>query len=207
MLIAIIKYGMGNITSVQKALNALGYHSIVTDVHDEIRQADFIVLPGVGSFEVGMDNLNRSGLTKLLTQEVIENKKPFLGICLGMQLLATSGNEPLPCPGLGWIDGDVVRIEINQKLKIPHLGWDDVRNLKGPSSFYQEFDGLDYYFIHSYHFLAKNSEDVTMEAFYGIPIAASLQKNNIYAVQFHPEKSQEAGMKLLKKIIDQYVKV
>lgn len=204
MTIAIIKYGMGNVASVQKSLTKLGYHSVITDDHEEIKQADFILLPGVGSFNSGMENLNKLGLVDLLTQEVVVKKKPFLGVCLGMQLLATYGNEPCRGLGLGWIDGEVIKIETEQKLRIPHLGWNNVHVTGNRADFYQEFDDLDYYFIHSYHFVPKNREDVVLEATYDIPIAATLQKDNIYAMQFHPEKSQEAGMNLLKKIIDQY---
>jgi glutamine amidotransferase len=204
MTIAIIKYGMGNVASVQKTLKRLGYCSVITDNHEEIRKSDFILLPGVGSFKAGMENLQKLGLVQLLTREVIGKNKPFLGICLGMQLLATYGYEPSKTPGLNWIEGEVVKIESSQKLRIPHLGWNDVESSGNKSSFYNEFSGLDYYFIHSYHFIAKNQDDVVLRVTYDTPMVAALQKNNIYAMQFHPEKSQDAGMELLKKIIDQY---
>ncbi len=204
MTIAIIKYGMGNVASVQKALKKLGYSSIITDNHEEIQKADFVILPGVGSFDLGMKNLQNLGLVDLLTQEVVIKKKPFLGICLGMQLLATYGNEPCRGSGLGWINGEVVKIITEKKLRIPHLGWNNIRATKNRHNFYQEFDNLDYYFIHSYHFVAKDEKDIVLEVIYDGPMVAALQKDNIYATQFHPEKSQEAGMKLLKKIIDQY---
>jgi len=202
MKIAIIKYGMGNVSSVQKALKKLGYQSVITDDHNEIRQSDFIVLPGVGSFRTGMENLHKSGLVELLTQEVIENRKPFIGICLGMQLLATFGNEPSRCVGLGWIKGEIIKIE--SKLHIPHLGWNNVQVTKNKTDFYQEFDGFDYYFIHSYHFVVKDRKDAVLLATYDFPLTVALQKDNIYGMQFHPEKSQDAGMSLLKKIINQY---
>jgi len=204
MNIAIIKYGMGNATSVQKTLKKLGYLSVITEDHKEIEQSDFIILPGVGSFAAGMENLHKSGLANLLTREVVFKKKPFMGICLGMQLLATYGNEPYKCLGLGWIDGEVIKIESSQNLRIPHLGWDNVEVTENNSNFYKEFDNLDYYFIHSYHFLVKNQKDVVLKVTYDISMVAAIQKDNIYAMQFHPEKSQDAGMKLLKKIIDQY---
>lgn len=204
MMIAIIKYGMGNVASVQKSLKKLGYSSIITNNHEEIKKSDFIILPGVGSFDSGMKNLQKLGLVDLLTQEVVVKKKPFLGICLGMQLLAFRGYEPYEGAGLGWIEGEVIKIELEQKLRIPHLGWDNVRTTNNQLSFYEEFSNLDYYFIHSYHFVAENQSDVVLKIEYGIPLVAALQKDNIYGVQFHPEKSQAAGMKLLKKIIDQY---
>jgi len=202
MKIAIIKYGMGNVSSVQKSLKKLGYQSVVTDDHDEIKKADFIILPGVGSFQAGMENLRKSGLADLLTQEVVAKRKPFIGICLGMQLLAAYGNEPCHESGLGWIDGEVIKIK--SRLRIPHLGWNNVRATGNGSDFYKEFDDLDYYFIHSYHFVAKDQKDVSLMVTYDFPMVAALQKDNIYAMQFHPEKSQEPGMNLLKKIIDQY---
>lgn len=206
MMIAIVKYGMGNVSSVQKALKKMGYDSIITDNPEEIRQSNIILLPGVGSFQKGMENLHESGLVDLLTEEVVKNKKPFIGICLGMQLIATSGNEPIPVKGLGWIDGEVVKIESPNGLRVPHLGWNTIKTAMG-DKFYREFNNLDYYFIHSYHFRATNPEDVTMTVIYDGDLVAGLQKDNIYAMQFHPEKSQEVGMRLLKKIIHHHVKV
>lgn len=202
MKIAIIKYGMGNVASVQKSLKKLGYDSIITDAYEEIKKSDFIILPGVGSFKAGMENLQKAGLIDLLTQEVVIKKKPFLGICLGMQLLATFGNEPCKCDGLGWIDGEVVKIE--SKLRIPHLGWNNVQVADNNLDFYQEFDSLDYYFIHSYHFVVENQKNIVLNVIYSESMVAALQRENIYAMQFHPEKSQDAGMRILKKIIDQY---
>lgn len=204
MKIAIVKYGMGNAASVQKALNKLGYESVITNNHSEIQKSDFIILPGVGSFGKAMDNLRKLKLVDLLTQEVIKKKKPFLGICLGMQLLATYGNEPVKVKGLGWISGEVVEIKTTKKLRIPHLGWNNVQITNNRQNFYKEFDGADYYFVHSYHFKVKDEKDIILKVKYDKPIVAGLQKDNIYAVQFHPEKSQNMGMGLLKKIIDQY---
>jgi imidazole glycerol-phosphate synthase subunit HisH len=206
MRIAIIKYGMGNIASVEKSLKKLGYSSILTDDHNVIQQSDFIILPGVGSFQKGMENLHKSGLVDLLTDEVVNKKKPFLGICLGMQLLATQGTEPNEITGLGWINGEVVKIEPQKKLRVPHLGWNNVYT-EEKAEFYQEFNGSDFYFIHSYHFKVQDQDNVVLRVMYDEPLVAALQKGNIYAVQFHPEKSQEAGMRLLKKIIDNYAEM
>lgn len=195
---------MGNVASVQKTLKKLKFDCIITNDQYEIEQADFILLPGVGSFKKGMENLRESGLVDLLTKEVIVKKKPFLGICLGMQLLATFGNEPEREKGLGWIEGEVVKIELQQKFRIPHMGWNDVKYVSTAPDIFKEFDGQDYYFIHGYHFIAANPTDITLKVEYDIPMVAALQKENIYAMQFHPEKSQEAGIGLLKKIINQY---
>lgn len=206
MKIAIVKYGMGNVASVQKVLKKLGYESIITNDHDELKLADFILLPGVGSFKKGMENLHESGLVDILTEEVMIQKKPFLGICLGMQLIATHGNEPEPVNGLGWIDGEVIKIESENGLRIPHLGWNTIKT-NSDDDFYSQFNNLDYYFIHSYHFNATRPEDVKIKVIYDGDLVAGLQKDNIYAMQFHPEKSQEVGMMLIKKILDKYAKV
>lgn len=201
MTIAIVKYGMGNVASVQKAINKLGYISIITNNHDEIKKSDLILLPGVGSFKKGMENLREFGLVDLLTEEVLVNKKPFLGICLGMQLLALTGTEPEVVNGLGWIDGEVVKIESSKTLRVPHLGWNSVSSIS-KDGFYSEFNGQDYYFIHSYHFRVANKNEVVLTVPYDLDLVAAVQKDNIFAMQFHPEKSQDAGMKLLKKIIE-----
>lgn len=203
MTIAIIKYGMGNVASVQKVLKKLGYTSIITENHSEIKKADLILLPGVGSFKKGMENLNNSGLVDLLTTEVLINKKPFIGICLGMQLVATYGNEPEKVAGLGWIDGEVIKIESSKGLRVPHLGWNTIK-VTNDKELYSSFNNKDYYFIHSYHFKAKNKSEITFTVNYDDDLVAALQKDNMYVMQFHPEKSQEAGMNLLNKIIDQY---
>lgn len=203
MTIAIIKYGMGNLSSVQKVLKKMGYKSIITNNPQEIADADFILLPGVGSFKKGMENLKESGLKEILTKEVIENKKPFIGICLGMQLVASFGAEPERVEGLGWIEGEVVKIESKKGLRVPHLGWNSVKvNLS--NSFYKEFNDTDFYFIHSYHFKTTETDNVTMYVNYETDLVAAIEKENINVMQFHPEKSQEVGIKLLQKIINKY---
>lgn len=204
MTIVIVNYGMGNVASVHKALKKLGYNSIITNDHDIIKKADLIILPGVGSFKKGMENLKNSNLIQLLNEEVIEKGKPFLGICLGMQLLATFGNEPERVEGLGWIDGEVVKIKTIKKLRVPHLGWNSLKIKEDKTGFYSDFNNQDCYFIHSYHFKVSNPKEITYTVAYENEMVAAVQKNNIYAMQFHPEKSQEVGMNLLKKILEQY---
>lgn len=206
MVIAIIKYGMGNLNSVQKVLNKMGYKNIVTDNPQEIEEADIILLPGVGSFKKGMENLRISGLKDLLTKEVIHNKKPFIGICLGMQLVASYGTEPDRVEGLDWINGEVVKIESYTGLRIPHLGWNSV-SINSSDSFYSEFENEVFYFIHSYHFKTTETDFVTMYVNYEDDLVAAIEKENINVMQFHPEKSQGVGIKLLKKIINKYVEV
>lgn len=203
MTVAIIKYGMGNVASVQKALARLNYKSIVTDDKDALRQADVLLLPGVGSFKKGMENLKNAGLIEVLTDEVIYKKKPFIGICLGMQLIASNGSEPEKINGLGWIEGEVIKFQENEKRRIPHLGWNTVTVTKENAT-YEQANGQDFYFIHSYHFKAKNEKDVSLIVNYGEDIVAGVAKENIHAMQFHPEKSQKTGMHLLKTILESY---
>jgi glutamine amidotransferase len=200
MNVAIIDYGMGNVASVEKALTFLGVSSIVTNDFSKIQSSDCIVLPGVGAFNQGMNNLNRLGLVKVLNSEIIDKKKPFLGICLGMQLLATKGNEPEPCSGLGWIDGEVLKIN-DENLPLPHLGWNNL--LVNKESFLSVFDKKDFYFIHSYHFKVSNPLNVIATVDYGESYVAAVKKENIFATQFHPEKSQTAGLELLKLFFSQ----
>lgn len=205
MTIAIIKYGMGNVASVQKVLKKLGYNSIITNNAEDIRNADLILLPGVGSFKKGMENLKQYGLIEVLNEEVLNKKKPFIGICLGMQLLATYGNEPTKVKGLNFIKGEVIKINSPKNLRVPHLGWNSVNVVSNQKSeLYKPFNKQDFYFIHSYHFKAEAIEDVCITVNYDLAMVAGLQKDNIYAMQFHPEKSQEVGLLLLKTIIDQY---
>jgi len=201
MKVAIINYGMGNVASVDKAIRNLGYESLITNDSKEINDSDCIILPGVGAFAQGMENLNKLGLTELLNIEVIQNKKPFLGICLGMQLIATKGFEPHPTKGLGWIEGEVIKINEPNK-SIPHLGWNEI-TVKN-NSFLNEFDQKDFYFIHSYHFSVKKSEDIAATVNYGNTFVAAIQKENIFATQFHPEKSQSSGLSLIRMFLNLY---
>ena len=191
---------MGNLASVLKAVKSLKKEAIITSDKKEIQDASLIILPGVGSFEQGMKNLKERGLIELLNEEVLQNKKPFLGICLGMQLIMEQGNEPMPCIGLGWIKGRVEAIK-NTHLPVPHLGWNKIYY----SGEENQKDTLlnNYYFIHSYHVLP---DEVVVCAYvdYEFKIVASIQKENIYATQFHPEKSQNAGLSLLKTYIESH---
>lgn len=198
-MVAIIDYGMGNVASVQKALNFLKIKNIITNEHGLIKKSSVIILPGVGSFAQGMENLNQRNLVELLTDEVLIKKKPFLGICLGMQLIMTSGNEPYECQGLGWIEGEVKRLEL-LNLKIPHMGWNNIQVIN--NKYYDKLDNSDFYFIHSYHAKISNVLDISATVNYGFDIVASVQKDNIFATQFHPEKSQAAGLLLLKNFFE-----
>lgn len=197
-MISIVDYGMGNLASVEKALNHLGFSTNITNNHDEIRSSNSIILPGVGSFQQGMENLKRKKLDELLTEEVIINKKPFLGICLGMQLILEFGSEPQKCKGLGWIEGEVVKMNNNQR-PVPHLGWNKIY---APNDNNVNDDlNNNFYFIHSYH-AVPNEAVIDTLTMYEFEMVASIRKENIFATQFHPEKSQKAGLELLKKYFE-----
>lgn len=201
MKTAIIDYGMGNVASVQKALNYLKIENIITCNHREIEDADAIILPGVGAFKQGMDNLNLYNLIPVLSEQVLVKQKPFMGFCLGMQLLATTGTEVINCNGLGWIAGTVKKIE-EPKKRIPHLGWNDIAVTK--QGFLTAVDQKDFYFIHSYHFDVDDKENIAATVNYGKNYVAAIQYKNIFATQFHPEKSQDAGLTLLSGIYKYY---
>jgi glutamine amidotransferase len=198
-MVAIIDYGMGNVASVQKALSFLNVKCVITDEHSVIKNSSVILLPGVGSFAQGMENLNQRNLSNLLTDEVLIRQKPFLGICLGMQLIMENGNEPYECKGLGWIEGEVKKFELLD-LNIPHMGWNNIQVLN--NKYYNNLDNCDFYFIHSYHVKPKNCQDIAATVNYGFDVVASVQKDNIFATQFHPEKSQDAGLSLLRTFFE-----
>ena len=198
-MIAVIDYGMGNIRSITNAFNAIGAKVSVTNQPDLIADADKLVLPGVGAFGNGIDGLRNLGLIDCLTQAVIENRKPILGICLGMQLFADEGEEFGIHAGLGWIAGRVRKLPTDQKgLKVPHVGWTDI-TVNCVEPLYQDVNDVSvFYFVHSYYFDAVDKNNVSASFPYGIEIAASIQHENIFGVQFHPEKSQRSGLKILE---------
>lgn len=202
--VAIIDYDMGNLRSVQKAFEKIGVGAIVTQKVGEIAQAEKIVLPGVGAFGDGMMHLQRLGLVDLLYHLVLEQRRHFLGICLGMQLLAKGSQESAGVAGLGWVDADVKKFNFSQNslgLKVPHVGWNNLCFRKNSLLFQDIPNDSDFYFVHSYHFEAIDSV-VTGTTDYGGCFAASIQVNdNIHAVQFHPEKSQVVGLKLLDNFV------
>jgi glutamine amidotransferase len=198
-MVSIIDYGMGNVASVQKALNFLNIKSIITNEHSVIKDSTIILLPGVGSFAQGMENLNERNLVDLLTEEVKIKQKPFLGICLGMQLIMEDGNEPYECKGLGWVEGEVKKFELLD-LNIPHMGWNNIQILN--NKYYNNLENTDFYFIHSFHVKTTNDQDIAATVNYGFDVVASIQKDNIFATQFHPEKSQAAGLSVLKNFFE-----
>jgi len=195
---------MGNLRSVQKAFEKVGCNAMITNNIDTIKNADKIVLPGVGAFRDGMKHLKELGLIDILNQEVIENKKPFLGICLGMQLIAKKSYEHGETDGLGWIDAEVIKFDFSsqsKKLKIPHVGWNNICYKNENRLFRDIANSSDFYFVHSYHF-QSNEDVVTSTTDYGFDFVSSVNKDNIYAIQFHPEKSQVYGLKIIENFIN-----
>lgn len=193
-MIAIVDYGMGNLRSVQKAFEYLGYDAAITDQGKALENASHIVLPGVGAFRDAIAALKAKDLDGMIKKEVAEGK-PFLGICLGMQMLFDRSSEDGEYEGLGLIGGEVVRFDTD--LKIPHIGWNTLYYNKRTAL----FDGIDdnyFYFVHSYHAAKVANEDIETTCVYGYEFVASVNRDNIWGVQFHPEKSGDTGLKVLK---------
>ena len=199
--IMIIDYGMGNLASVANALEFLSYVPIVSSKKEDILNADAFILPGVGGFPEAIKRFNEIGIKEELNIQVLNKGKPFLGICLGMQLIALDSIEYGLHNGLGWINGHVVRLEGNGSLKIPHVGWNNIQIRNKHPLFANIDQGGTYYFDHSYH-LKCDSACVIATCSYGEDIVVAIQKGNIFAAQFHPEKSQVNGLKFLRNFLN-----
>lgn len=202
-MIVVIDYGMGNLHSATKAFEHLGADVLLSGKPEDLRTADKLVLPGVGAFGDGMENLNRLGLAKAMREEVLVKKKPLLGICLGMQLLAKDSEELGMHEGLGFVDAHVRKIDTcGQNLKLPHVGWNNVAIKPGARLFAKVSADPTFYFVHTFAVKCNNPDDVAATCTYGQEFAAALQHENIYAMQFHPEKSQKDGLRVLQNFID-----
>lgn len=200
-MVAIIDYDAGNIKSVEKAIQALGKEVVITREKDQILEADHVILPGVGSFGDAMAKLNQYGLVDVI-KEVVDKQTPFLGICLGLQLLFDSSEESPGILGLGILKGKIKKIPSEYGLKIPHIGWNSL-SYPNQGSLYQGICENSYvYFVHSYYLEAEDKEIVVAAAEYGCTIHASVEKNNIYACQFHPEKSSSVGLRILENFLN-----
>lgn len=195
--IVIIDYGVGNVRSVANALAWLGYDFIVSRDQRDIRQASSLILPGVGAFAEGMNNLQKFNLIGPLNEAVQVKQKPLLGICLGMQLLADSSEEGGIHRGLGWIKGQVVKFLEAKTPRIPHVGWNTLQVIKTDPLFGRTSADANYYFDHSYYFQCP-PKNILASCRYGVEFAAAVGQGNVYGVQFHPEKSQASGLKLLR---------
>lgn len=199
-MIAIIDYGMGNLRSVQKAFETVGASAKITNNPAEILSASATVLPGVGAFGDCMNNLRNLNLVDVV-HKAIQSGKPFLGICLGLQLLFDQSEEFGPVQGLGVLRGKVIRFSVSGEpsLKIPHMGWNSVKVLKHTPFFEAIPDDSYFYFVHSYYVLPDDPTVVSTTTSYGVDFVSGIQRDNIYAFQFHPEKSQSRGLALLRK--------
>lgn len=199
-LLGIVDYGMGNIQSVANAFVALGGAPSVVGKPEEIAECDQLVLPGVGAFASAMQVLDRRGLIEPLNQ-FVSTGKPLLGICLGMQLVARSSQEDGEHQGLGWIDAHVVSLPARELLKIPHMGWNSVHARKSHPLLNEFEDGSDVYFVHGYHAVCEDPDDVLLVCDYGIEFVAAYARGNVMGVQFHPEKSQTVGLRMLANFL------
>lgn len=196
-MIAILDYGIGNLKSIYNMFKKVGIDSIITSDIEEIKKADKYLLPGVGSFDHGINSLKKAPFFETLEKEVLQNKKPILGICLGMQLLTNSSEEGKE-KGLGWIDAQTIKFDLEDKsLSIPHMGWNKT-NPTNTKNIYHNLEENRFYFVHSYHVVCNDEKYILATANYGKKFTCSFYKDNIYGVQFHPEKSHKFGMQLFK---------
>jgi len=198
-MITIVNYGMGNLGSVQNMLMRIGVESEITSDEEVISKAEKLLLPGVGAFDAAMERINESGLKGILDKRVLQDKVPILGICLGMQIL-TNYSEEGTQKGLGWINAETKALvnNISAKIKIPHMGW-NVVDISNPCALTQNFSKeIRFYFVHSYFVKVENPFHSMMRCNYGIQFDAAIRNENIYGVQFHPEKSHKFGMQLLR---------
>ncbi len=200
-MVAVIDYDAGNIRSVEKAVAALGRQAVITRKPEEILSAEHVILPGVGAFGDAMEKLHKYDLVEVI-REAVDEKKPFLGICLGLQLLFESSEESEGVKGLGLLPGKIVRIPEGSDLKIPHIGWNSL-SYPNTGRLFQGIPEQSYvYFVHSYYLQAENEEIVKAATDYGVSIHASVEKDNLFACQFHPEKSSETGLRILKNFLE-----
>lgn len=202
-MIAVVDYGMGNVRSLFNALQYVGCDAIVTSEPEAIRRAERLILPGVGAFGDAVDALRARGLDELLDLAVRRDGKPMLGVCLGMQLLARSSTEHGTHIGLGWIDAEVTRFELSPGLKIPHVGWNEIEYRPDEPLFRGLKPGeRNFYFVHSFHMRCFRQADVIATCDYGGRFTAAVRHENVMATQFHPEKSQDNGLRVLENFVN-----
>ncbi len=213
MTIAVIDYKMGNLGSIMNMFLRLGIDAILTDDPAEIEGADKLILPGVGAFDRGMENLTKLGIIPLLNEKVVLKQTPILGLCLGMQLFVR-GSEEGQSPGLGWVDGYCVKFRFDHldgahvatnaynRLKVPHMGWNNLQPCKAHYLFEDLEQDARYYFVHSYHVRCDDPQDELAKSLYGVEFTSALQHAAVVGVQFHPEKSLRWGMQVLKRFAE-----
>ncbi len=205
-MIVIIDYKTGNLRSIQNMLKRIGYQSVISSDPGQIKDAEKLIFPGVGSFDYGMEQLEKAGIIDVLNQKVKTEKTPVLGICLGVQLF-TRGSDEGKKNGLGWFNASTVKFDASKfqdNQKIPHMGWSEIE-ISSKSRLFEGFIGNPrFYFVHSYHLYTQIQEEIAASASYGYPFTAAIEKDNMVGVQFHPEKSHKFGMQLLKNFIENY---
>lgn len=200
--VAIVDYGLCNLDSVARAVSECGGHPVVTSSRADLETSNRIILPGVGAFREAIRHLRSGGLEDVLNEQVIQNGIPFLGICLGMQLMATTGLEVEETPGLGWIPGCVRRLlPTARDPRVPHVGWNQVTPSRSSALFEGLPTGSDFYFVHSYHLVPVHAEHILAVTPYGGGVVSAVQRDWIWGVQFHPEKSLQAGFQLLRNFL------
>lgn len=198
-MITIIDYGLGNIKAFVNVYDRLNIPIKIAKTKPDLFDATKIILPGVGAFDYAMDQLNKSGMRDELENKVIRDKVPVIGICVGMQILAKSSEEG-NLPGLGWIDGEVLKFDINSipyKTRLPHMGWNSIKPINENTLLNGFNNESRFYFLHSYYFVCNNQQDIISTTQYGIDFSSAINHNNIFGIQFHPEKSHSNGVSLL----------
>lgn len=202
MSVLIVDYGMGNLLSVKRAFEECGADVFISDNPKDIVKAKQMVLPGVGTFKDGMDNLNKSGWSKVIRKATLKDKMPLLGICLGMQLLASKGYEGEKTLGLNIISGEVKKLVVtSEDERIPHVGWNEINKVNESILFDGIEDKTDFYFVHSYRFVCNNKSDIITTTPYCGGFVSSITFENIFGVQFHPEKSLPSGFKIIENFL------
>lgn len=200
-MIHVVDYGAGNLGSILNMLKRIGYEAVLTSDAEELKLATKIILPGVGHFDHGMKKLHESGLVNVLHHKVTQEKVPILGICLGAQMMC-NGSEEGSAPGLSWFDAEVKKFDMNLEIRVPHMGWNYVELKKQHPIVMNLPEVSKFYFVHSYHIVSNQKEDVLFETNYGYDFVSALQKENMFACQFHPEKSHKYGMQIFKNFVE-----
>ncbi len=201
MKICILDYGSGNVASVFNMLKFIEFDPEISNDKKKIRDASHVILPGVGSYNSGMEKIKRKLPIDCLENEILKKGKPFLGICLGMQVLSTVGYEFGKYQGLNWVEGEVKELDVKKSI-LPHVGWNEVNAESKNNILFNNIDNDEnFYFVHSYHFKSFNKKNILATSIYEETFASAIRKDNVFGVQFHPEKSQKSGMKLLRNFL------